>query len=92
MTDTCLSLAGAKGPIIVEGPFARNADFTAMLAALRPGVRIAASATGTSVGAAMLVGLDATLPETTPVICDDLAPLRAYAARWARHVKERECD
>ncbi|SEU10777.1 FGGY-family carbohydrate kinase [Paracoccus homiensis] len=92
MTDTCLSLAGAKGPIIVEGPFARNADFTAMLAALRPEVRIAASATGTSVGAAMLLGLDATLPETTPVICDDPAPLRAYAASWARHVKERECD
>ncbi|WP_111560220.1 FGGY-family carbohydrate kinase [Paracoccus sediminilitoris] len=92
VTDACLSLVGAKGPVIVEGPFARNTDFTAMLAALRPGVRIAASATGTSVGAALLAGLDAPLPETTPVACDDPALLRAYAAIWARHVKERECD
>ena len=55
MTDTCLSLIGAAGPVVVEGPFARNPDFLDMLASLRPaGIEVATSATGTSAGAALL--------------------------------------
>ena len=37
MTVTCLDLIGAEGPVIVEGPFARNPDYLDMLAAMRPG-------------------------------------------------------
>ncbi|WP_236638088.1 AAA domain-containing protein [Mangrovicoccus ximenensis] len=62
MTDTCLDLVGAQGPVIVEGPFAANPDYLEMLAALRPGgVETAASATGTSIGAALLL-----LPDAPP--------------------------
>ncbi len=84
MTDTCLRLIGARGPAIVEGPFARNPDYLAMLAALRPeGLRIAASATGTSVGAALLLMPEVAPPATSAVpVPADAAALRAYAARW----------
>jgi len=81
MTDTCLDLIGARGPVFVEGPFARNPDYCAMLASLRPeGVRFARSATGTSAGAALLCMTDSVGPATAPVAPDPR--LRAYAARW----------
>lgn len=55
MTASGLELTGARGPVIVEGPFASNPAYLDMLAAVRPeGVRVAQSATGTSVGAALL--------------------------------------
>ena len=84
MTRTCLDLTGARGPVIVEGPFARNADYLNMLATLSPaGVETAASVTGTSTGAALLcLGSDlppATRPAPLP---QDRAALSAYAARW----------
>lgn len=84
MTDTCLSLIGARGPVIVEGPFARNAEYVAMLASLRPeGAEVAGSATGTSAGAALLAVGSAAAPATTPVaVPDDAAHLFAYAAQW----------
>ena len=55
MTGTCLDLIKGKGPTIVEGPFARNAEYVAMLKAAtgRP-VSTSEAATGTSVGAALL--------------------------------------
>ena len=92
VTDTCLSLVGAEGPVIIEGPFARNTDFTAMLAALRPSVKVAASATGTSVGAALLAGTEAPLPETAHVSCPDPEPMRAYAALWRQTLKNAGCE
>jgi len=84
MTDTCLALIGARGPAIVEGPFARNRTYLDMLAALRPeGVEVAASATGTSAGAALLLlggaGAVTTRPVAAPADADALA---AYAAAW----------
>lgn len=84
MTDTCLGLIGARGPVIVEGPFARNPDYCAMLAVLRPaGVEIAASATGTSVGAALLSLRRAAPPATMPVAVPETAgALADYARRW----------
>ena len=88
MTDTCLDLIGARGPTIIEGPFARNPDYCAMLAALRPeGVEVAASATGTSVGAALLVLDHAAPPATTKIPRPDRAGvLLEYAARWRQAV------
>jgi sugar (pentulose or hexulose) kinase len=56
MSATCLELAGAEGPIIVEGPFAKNRVFGAMLSVTtgRAVLAAAGSATGTSIGAALL--------------------------------------
>ncbi len=84
MTRTCLDLAGARGPVIVEGPFARNADYLDMLSAVSPdGVQTAASATGTSAGAALLCLGTTARPETRshPPPADAEA-LRAVSARW----------
>lgn len=87
MTDACLELAGAEGPAIVEGPFAENEDYCAMLAAVRPGgVRIARSVTGTSIGAAMLVMKERHEPDTAPVIATDVDRLRTYAEAWRARV------
>ncbi len=84
MTDTCLSLIGAGGPVVVEGPFARNAEYLALLASLRPeGVEVAGSATGTSAGAALLaVGSSSALPTLPVAVPADAADLSSYAARW----------
>ncbi|MEM9632657.1 MAG: FGGY-family carbohydrate kinase [Pseudomonadota bacterium] len=56
MTAECLAMTGAKGPIIVEGPFASNSLFTRMLEAAteRPVEAAEGSVTGTSIGAALL--------------------------------------
>ena len=83
MSDHCLGLIGARGVTIVEGPFAQNADFLQMLAALRPeGVECAASRTGTSVGAAMLCLEAAKPPATRKITPQEPEALRAYAALW----------
>lgn len=85
MTDICLGLIAAKGPVIVEGPFARNSDYLDMLAVLRTeGVEIATSATGTSTGAALLALPGTVAPATTirrPAPGDPQS-LRAYARDW----------
>lgn len=89
MTDTCLRLTGAKGPVIVEGPFVRNRDYLDMLACLSPGgVETAASATGTSVGAALLL-IDRAVPSgTTPhVPAAPLSGYRSYADVWRAMVE-----
>ena len=84
MTDTCLDLIGSVGPTVIEGPFARNSDYLAMLSALRPaGVHVADSATGTSAGAAMLFDMERRGVYTRAVAPDADAPhLRRYAAGW----------
>ncbi|MDT0684369.1 FGGY-family carbohydrate kinase [Roseicyclus sp. F158] len=82
MTDTCLSLIGAEGPVIVEGPFARNEDYLDMLNALRGPVEASASATGTSVGGALLlVGRHSEQPGRAIAPRDEDA-LGAYAEAW----------
>lgn len=82
-TRTALDLIGAQGPVIVEGPFARNPDYAAMLAALSPGgVERAHSSTGTSVGAALLALDRVPAPATRPVpVPLEAERLRAWAAR-----------
>ncbi len=84
MTDTCLNLIGTKGPAIVEGPFARNADYLAMLAAIRPdGVMASAASTGTSAGSACLLLDDPPYAAPAPVsVPGNGDALREYAARW----------
>jgi sugar (pentulose or hexulose) kinase len=58
-TARCLEALGAKGELIVEGPFAQNTAFLRALAQLRPGPRVLASddSTGSAGGAAALVRL-----------------------------------
>lgn len=88
MTRTCLDLIGARGPVIVEGPFARNVDYLDMLGAICPqGVRIALSATGTSVGAALLALGPQTPPETDIPNLSTVSPvLAAYRKSWTKHL------
>jgi sugar (pentulose or hexulose) kinase len=84
MTNTCLRLTGAAGPTIVEGPFARNAEFIAMLGAAtgRP-VLTSDAETGTSIGAALLMGKSARLAAPVQALgSTDLPAYDTYACRW----------
>ena len=91
MTGTCLKLVGGAGPTIVEGPFARNPEYLAMLQAVtaRP-VLTNATVTGTSIGAALLFGDDRYSPELEPFeTALPLSALRAYADRWSELASAR---
>lgn len=85
---SAMAVAGAAGPIILEGPFGRDTLFAEALQALtRQPVLVAAGTTGTSTGAAMLaLGPDGrpSLPADRPVGgVYDLSGLDDYADRWA---------
>ncbi len=55
MTDQCLTLINAQGPIIIEGPFATNPAFAATLSHLRnTEVACASETAGTTAGALTL--------------------------------------
>ena len=85
VTSRCLELIGHDGPVVVEGPFARNAVFCKMLSvASGSGVEIAGTATGTSQGAALLacdapVGISAR-PVTVPA--GQSAQMQRYVSVW----------
>ncbi|WHO83859.1 FGGY-family carbohydrate kinase [Rhizobium leguminosarum] len=83
MTDACLGLIGAKGPVIVEGPFALNGTYLTLLAALT-GREVMAlpGTTGTSQGAALLTGIRPVSGAETHVPPTDIPGLAAYRARW----------
>lgn len=83
VTDLMLDLLHARGPILLEGPFAANDTYVAALASLRPAseVRPSLERFGTSLGAAMLVdpGMGVEMP--APVVPPAL-DLGLYRARW----------
>ncbi|RFB84712.1 carbohydrate kinase [Rhizobium leguminosarum bv. trifolii] len=83
MTDACLGLTGAKGPVIVEGPFALNETYLRLLAAL-VGREVLAlpGTTGTSQGAALLTGIRPVSGAETHVPPSAIAGLSAYRDRW----------
>ena len=88
MTDTCLRLTGANGPTIVEGPFAQNPLYLDMLAAATGRtVRVSQSATGTSIGAALLFcgGGKLAQPEQVDLRWNRVR-LGEFAARWRARV------
>lgn len=93
MTAECLSLTSHRGTIIVEGPFAANAGYCAMLsAATGCPVEAADSVTGTSQGAALLAighGATPTRPKAKRYIPEDCAKYAAYANRWREAVLRR---
>ncbi|ARO27385.1 carbohydrate kinase [Rhizobium sp. S9] len=83
MTDACLGLIGAKGPIIVEGPFALNETYLTLLAALADREVVALpGSTGTSQGAALLTGIRPVSGAETHVPPAEIAGLAAYRDRW----------
>ena len=83
MTAECLMLTGAENHTVVEGPFAGNALYLHMLAAAtgRSVEPVKRSATGTSIGAALLARMDRVeyLPST---LVDGDDAFAAYAAAW----------
>ncbi len=83
MTATGLDIVGAQGPVLVEGPFAENSAYLAMLAAVTGRPVEAVAGTGTSIGAALLVG--GARPARGKGASErpsNEAALRAYAADW----------
>ncbi len=86
MTQTSLQMIGAKGPCVIEGPFARNREYLTMLASLRAdGVEARESSTGTSAGAALLFAQDApVMAAEVPQSAD--AKTAAYGRLWQETV------
>lgn len=83
MSATCLSLIGADGPVIVEGPFAANAPYLAMLkVAVGRDVLVGESATGTSVGAACLAADNVLKPRLRTVEASMPEGAAAYVRKW----------
>jgi sugar (pentulose or hexulose) kinase len=83
MTAECLALAGAEGDIVVEGPFAGNKAFLAMLeaAACRPVIASLTSTAGRAIGAAMLARMEPGTPPP-PVALNADPEMMRYAWRW----------
>jgi len=89
MTAECLRLTGAENHTVVEGPFAGNALYLRMLAAAtgRPVEPVKRSATGTSIGAALLARMDRPLPDGhEAALVEGDAVAAGYAAAWRRLV------
>ncbi len=89
MTGCSLRLVGHHGPIVVEGPFARNPPYLEMLGAATGCAVIAAgSATGTSQGTALLATdmSAARLAADPPAPSQPSARMQDYAARWQSEV------
>ena len=89
MTKACLDLTRAAGPIVVEGPFARNALYVEALSkATERSVIPVASSTGTSVGAALLAlgPSERSMPQAGHAAGHHKLPkaFREYAAQWNR--------
>lgn len=85
MADTSLDLLGARGTVVIEGPFADNALIGPLLAGLHPGRSVALSRdrAGT-VGGALALASGGRAPEprlraVEPIYDPRLAPLRT---RW----------
>ncbi|MEL6618131.1 MAG: FGGY-family carbohydrate kinase [Pseudomonadota bacterium] len=94
VSAACLSNIGHDGPIIVEGPFAGNLLYLEMLSvASGSDVFRASGTTGTSSGAAMLVGNVNTalrVDDSLVSVSDNTsASLHDYANRWRRTVQQR---
>lgn len=58
LTDLCLDVLGRTGDVVLDGTFAVDPHYPALVAALRPGTTVLASseAYGTAIGASLLAG------------------------------------
>ncbi|MGR3501038.1 FGGY-family carbohydrate kinase [Pseudaestuariivita sp.] len=90
MAAECLTLIGHKGTVIIEGPFAWNASFCAMLAAASGSmVEASGGTTGTSEGAALLAlpaGSQPPAAERRRTYHPGSDALLRYAASWRSKV------
>jgi len=92
MTLTSMTLAGAAGEVLVEGPFAANDDY---LHALSGGsgrvVLVSTSRTGTSIGAAMLIEPPSRPPRARAIAVEpELSDAwQRYVSAWQRTVDAR---
>lgn len=83
MTEACLGLIGAKGPIFVEGPFALNRAYLSALSALKGSDVIALpGSTGTSQGAALLTGIRPAAATASQPLWAKLRGLQDYRQAW----------
>lgn len=83
MTATCLELVRAAGPIIVEGPIARNSAFLAAVASITGRdvmVDTEGGVSGTALGAAVLAGVPP--PKRHPIVISPSLDVRSYIDRW----------
>jgi sugar (pentulose or hexulose) kinase len=87
MTEACLELLGAGGPVLVEGPFAANEAYLSALAGLlgRPVMALAGS-TGTTHGAALLSGANLPSENGRPIVPLSATGLAGYRALWRSHL------
>lgn len=101
MTELSLEALGARGDIVVDGPFAQSDAYMAALAALTPNrtVRAAAETQGAAIGAALLAfttgAPGAPAPPNAPLAAPPVAPdaallahLPPYRAAWRRRLHE----
>lgn len=83
MTQACLGLIGAKGPVIVEGPFALNETYLSLLSALTGRDTMALpGSTGTSQGAALLTGIKPISGAEKHFAPSAIPGLSGYRGRW----------
>lgn len=91
MGAECLSLIGAEGPVMVEGPFGGNQAFARMLATAtgRP-VTAAGQSAGTGIGAALLAGpLGQARALAVPILPETARAWTDYARNWKAEVGRR---
>ena len=101
VSANCLKMIGAKGPIILEGPFVANSLYIKMLAiaANSPIEVTQGAAMGTSIGAALLAETSANItfqPQQKPDLETEIShllpnnqSLHAYANTWQKAVVDR---
>jgi L-fuculokinase len=87
MADLILDRLGVAGAILVDGPFAANPLFPAMLQSLRPADPVVASGTRGGITAAVLWLAGAAPPpeppaKPLPTLTEAAEALRAYRDRW----------
>jgi sugar (pentulose or hexulose) kinase len=92
MTAECLSLTGADGNTVLEGPFAANRLFLEMLGAAtnRAVEAMTSSKTGTSIGAALLAHMKRGAgagSARTPL--ESSTRMAAYVQKWRQAVAKR---
>jgi sugar (pentulose or hexulose) kinase len=91
VTAECLRLAGSRGSVAVEGPFAANPTYLQMLkvATGQPVFAHADGVTGTAIGAALLAiypRIPESLPRASEILVQEPELFRQYAADWRRQV------
>ncbi len=83
MTDTCLELINAQGPVLIEGPFSHNPAFLTVLRDLvGRDVLAMRGVTGTAQGAALLAGISSVPQEHVPVTRKHISGLTDYRRAW----------